>query len=665
MLSVSSLNKAFGGQLIFRDVNWFVEPKGRVALVGPNGSGKSTLLLIVAGLEAPDGGTVERPKGLRVGYLAQTGFVFGEGTVREEAQRGFDEIMDLQRELEQVEGQFSRSTEGQEVLERLSVHQAVILERLSILGAYDVDRQVHGVLTGLGFREEEFDRPLATFSGGWQMRAALARILLQKPELLLLDEPTNHLDLEAREWLEGFLNNYPYAFVIVSHDRYFLDVTVKRVTEIIGYGLEEYAGNYSAFEKGREKRCRLHRKAYERQQDEIRRLGRFIDRFRYKNTKAAQVQSRIKMLKKMQRIAPPEPPKRRIVIPTPACPRSGKVVLELRRALKAYGPNVVLNDVDLRILRGARVALVGSNGAGKSTLMRVLAGVEPPDAGERATGYNMRPAFFAQDHGSGMDPSRSVLDSLMSLAPSDFVPRVRSLLGAFLFSGDAVDKKISILSGGERNRLAMARLFVRPSNLLLLDEPTNHLDIPAKDVLLEALKAYEGTVVFVSHDRRFLSALADHIIAVGSGRLREHPGGYESYLWRCRQVPEAAEGGVDSMGEGAGEKGSDLPVSPAPPVTGDRARKPLRGQRTHRACQAEETRLRRRARRVAEVEAQIAQLEDRRHRLNQAMSSPDFFANQAKADLYLTQFEEVEEDLAALYREWEELADHRNERRRR
>jgi ATP-binding cassette subfamily F protein 3 len=664
MLRVTRLSKSFGGQLIFRGVDWFVRPRDRLALVGANGSGKSTLLKIVAGLESPDQGTIDRPKELRIGYLAQAGFALSEATVRAEARRGFDEILALQRELGEVESGLTDGAAPRERLTQLSVRQAEILERLRVLGAHDIDRQIHAVLTGLGFREPEFDRPLATLSGGWQMRAALARVLLTRPQVLLLDEPTNHLDMEAREWLEGYLREYPYAFVLVSHDRYFLDVTVSRVTEIAGQGLEEYAGNYSTFEREREKRLELRRAAYERQQDEIRRVQRFIDRFRAKNTKAVQVQSRIRMLAKMARLAPPEAVRRSIAVPQPPSPRSGKVVLELRRVSKAYGEVVVLDRADLRVVRGGRVALVGPNGAGKSTLMRILAGAEVLDEGERVEGHNLEAAFFAQDHGERLNPRQTVLDAVTSVAPNDFVPMVRGLLGAFLFSGDEVDKPVAVLSGGERNRLALARLLVRPSNLLLLDEPTNHLDIASKDVLLEALRKYGGTVVFVSHDRHFVASLADHVVEVGGGRLREFPGGYEDFLWKREQERLGA----------AGDGGPARPAGDSPgPATGAATRAAANAGPGARAREAAHARQdggvreaasagqgldgRRRSRRLGALEDQIAALEDRKRRFSEVMGSPDFFANPGKAEIYLRQYHEVEQELGRLYREWEKLAE--------
>ncbi len=656
MLKLTGVHKSFGGQLLFRGADWFVGANDRVALVGPNGSGKSTLLKIAAGLESADDGAISAPKDLLAGYLAQTGFVLDEGTVREEARRGFDEILGLQNELRAIEARLATDREASiDALTRLTTRQSEIHDRLNVLGAHDMDRQIHYVLTGLGFMESEFDKPVRQLSGGWQMRAALARILLQRPQLLLLDEPTNHLDLEAREWLEGYLRDYPYAFVLVSHDRYFLDITVRRVTEITGRRLEEYPGNYSFFERERERRIEARQAAYERQQAEIKRITRFIERFRYKNTKAVQVQSRLKYLERMEKLDPPVVDARAIHIPLPLAPRAGRIVLTLEGVAKAYGDLQVLRDVNLRFERGKRTALVGPNGAGKSTLMRILAGAEPPDAGTRQEGHNWAGAFFAQDHGLQIPPDQTVLEAVESIAPFDFVPKVRGLLGAFLFSGDAVTKKVRVLSGGERNRLALARLLVRPSNVLLLDEPTNHLDLSSKDMLLEALRGYPGTVVFVSHDRHFLAALTDHVVEVGDGRVREFPGDYEAFLWQRRGRQDALgaprvdprSGGVSAVRTAASAAASPGTSSTRISGAGSPAARPLSPNERKRL-----------GKRMSELEAKIADLEAKKTRLAEVMSAPDFFAQRERADAYVKQVQETEHELKALYGEWETSAEH-------
>lgn len=642
MLRITGLQKGFGGQRLFRDADWFVGRDERVALVGPNGSGKSTLLRIVAGLEGSDGGTLELPKSVRVGYLAQSGFVLGAGSVREEAREAFREVLALQDELHAVERELAHPRHDHEALGALTVRQAELHERLAVLGAHEIERQVHAVLVGLGFTESDFDRPVRTLSGGWQMRAALARTLLQRPQLLLLDEPTNHLDLEAREWLEGYLQGYPYAFVLVSHDRYFLDQTIRRVTELVDLRLENYTGNYTIFEQEREKRYELRQKAYDEQQREIRHIQRFIDKNRADNKRAPQVQSRIRILEKMERLTPPVAPRRSISIRYPECVTSGKVVLELRGVRKAYGEQVVFRGADLKILRQARVALVGPNGAGKSTLMRILSGREAPDAGERVAGFHAEIAFFAQDEGSRFDPGATVYESVLDAAPTAFVPQVRGLLGAFLFSGDAVEKRVAALSGGERNRLAIAALLVRPSNLLLLDEPTNHLDLAAKDALLESLRAYPGTIVFVSHDRHFLDGLATHVVEVGAGGLYEYPGTYPSYLWHRRHKPDPKAAAVPGDRATDGAPGAVAPGGNTPSAT------PARGGR-------ERGRGPSRQQKIETLERAIADLESRKQRFAKVLSDPALFTDREKGDFYLREYEEAEGQLARLYAQWEKL----------
>jgi ATP-binding cassette, subfamily F, member 3 len=641
MLKISNLSKCFGGQTLFRDAEWFVGPRDRVALVGRNGSGKSTLLRIIAGEESADGGTLDRPRELRIGYLAQANFVTGGGTVREEARLAFGEVLDLEAELVALDARLGQAGEAE--LERLITRQSEVHARLEILGAHEIERQTHQVLSGLGFAESEFDRPLGTLSGGWQMRAALARILLQRPQVLMLDEPTNHLDLEAREWLEGYLQNYPYAFVLVSHDRYFLDVTVTRVSEISGYRLEDYPGNYTRFETEREKRYALRMKAYEEQQDEIRRMQTFIRRNRANKRLAGRTHSRMLALERLERLEPPEPPPRPMRIRYPDCPHSGRIALELQGVTKAYGRVRVLAGVDLKIERGARVALAGPNGAGKSTLMRLLAGREAPDAGTRTPGYRAQIAYFAQDEGARFDARATVMETVLAATPNDFVPHVRGLLGAFLFSGDEVEKRVAALSGGELNRLAIACLLVRPSNVLMLDEPTNHLDLTSKDALLESLRVYAGTIVFVSHDRHFLTQLADRVVEVGGGKAVEYPGGYESYLWRRAQDAAGAPAGSQGRGSRAVPVARSTPAATAASAAVGGSKR--RGPRVTPGA------------RRGELEREIHELEERRRRFEQALSNPELFADRGKAAFYIRELELLREPLEQLYERWSQLGD--------
>ena len=403
-------------------------------------------------------------------------------------------------------------------------------DRFRLHDGYSIELKTATVLQGLGFTPADFERPTETFSGGWQMRIALAKLLLGQPNLLLLDEPTNHLDLEARNWLETYLNAYPHAVILVSHDRFFLDAVVTRIADLTLRTLTDYVGNYSDYLVEHQARIEALRKAKREQDEEVARVKMFIDRFRYQATKASQVQSRIKMLEKVVPIEVP-PERKKIHFDFPTCGKSGRTVLELKHARKAYGDLVVFDGLNLHIERGDRIALVGPNGAGKSTLMRMLSGEEAPDAGERVEGHNVVMQYFAQDEATRMDPAPTVYETLASGSPLQMVPAIRNILGGFLFSGDDVYKRVRVLSGGERTRLAVARMLLRPSNTLLLDEPTNHLDLDSKEVLLDALVDYGGTLIFVSHDRYFVERLATKIIEVGNGDALVYPGTYTEFLW--------------------------------------------------------------------------------------------------------------------------------------
>jgi ATP-binding cassette subfamily F protein 3 len=653
LIRAIAVARSFGEQVLFEPSDWFLGDRDRVGLVGPNGSGKSTWLKMLAGLEGADGGRIEMPKGQRVGYLPQFGFRTGGGTVREEARAAFSSVLALTDERERLELALEHpdieATDASSLLRR---HDHVEQE-IRRLDGYEVDRRVDRVLRGLGFDTAGFDRPVPELSGGWQMRVALARLLLEEPEVLLLDEPTNHLDLEAREWLEGFLGEYAGSFVLVSHDRYFLDRTVTRITDIMNRRLHGYTGNYTRYLDEREARYAQALKAYERQQDEIRRIQVFIERFRAKNTKATQVQSRIKMLEKIPRLEPPQSPPRTIHFQFPQPGRTGRIVLELREVAKSYGELRVFRGVDLALERGQKVALVGPNGAGKSTLMRILAGAEPFDAGWRTEGVRVTLDHFAQDQADQLPSELSILEATMGRASSGFAPQVRSLLGAFLFSGDAVGKKIGVLSGGERNRLALAFMLMRPASVLLLDEPTNHLDMAAKDVLLEALRSFEGTVVFVSHDRYFLEGLAGRVLEVGGGMLRDHPGGYESYLWRKQQEEERAAVTARAederrRGEAVGNRGSaQANAAGTPGASTPGAGIPGGGTVSSSARRSRVT-----TRRVRALEERIAVLEERKGRLEALLARDDFYRDAEKSAFYLDEYRALGADLESALEEW-------------
>jgi ATP-binding cassette, subfamily F, member 3 len=555
MLSLQNAGKRFGPRILFEGANWLITAQEKTALVGANGTGKSTLMKVLAGLETLDYGQMQMTRGMSIGYLPQEGLKLSGRSVFEECLSVFDELRQMETEIESLAGQMAildhQSSEYAAAAERYSMLQG----RFHALDGYALDAQVGSVLTGLGFGKTDWARRTEEFSGGWQMRIALAKLLLARPNLLLLDEPTNHLDLETRNWLEGYLRTYPFGYILISHDRYFLDVTVDRTVEIWNKRLQIYAGNYTKYLKQKEDRKVQLVAAYKNQREQIEHLEAFITRFRAQATKAKQVQSRIKELEKIERIEiPEEEPVIHFSFPQP--PPSGRTLVTVQNLSKSYGQKEVLAGVNFTIERGDRVALVGHNGAGKSTLIRLLTGMEAPTTGTVQLGHNVIPEYFAQDQYKVLDPAARMLDDISRAAIKVPELALRSLLGCFLFSGDDVFKPLGVLSGGERNRYAVARILVSPSNFLLLDEPTNHLDMRAKDVLLEAIESFSGTVIFVSHDRYFLDRLATKVLEVKDGGVVIYPGNFAEYV-RDREEQSAASAKSQSN-----ERPSD-PISPA------------------------------------------------------------------------------------------------------
>jgi ATP-binding cassette subfamily F protein 3 len=541
MIQLNAAGKRYGHKLLFEAADLLITPRDRVGLVGANGTGKSTLLKILAGVETLEYGNVSVAKGISAGYLPQDGLTLSSKTVFAECMAVFARLSNMEKELEQLTARMaeldSTSAEYAQVADRY--HR--IEHEFQTHDGYAIEAQVGTVLAGLGFRTEDWHRLTDEFSGGWQMRIALAKLLLQKPNLLLLDEPTNHLDLESRNWLEEYLANYPYAFVLISHDRYFLDVTIGRIVEIWNKKLWVYSGNYEKYLSQKQQRQEQIEAAYRNQRERIDQLEIFINRFRYQATKAKQVQSRIKELEKMERIELPEEEKTihfSFSQPKP----SGRLVTEFSDVAKSYGEKRVFSDVRFTIERGDRIALVGVNGAGKSTLIKLLAGTEPLTEGKYSLGHNVQSDYFAQDQYKELDQDARMIDDIGRVSPSSRETDLRNLLGCFLFSGEEVFKRIGVLSGGERNRYALLRMLLHPANFLLLDEPTNHLDIRAKDILLHALSTYTGTVVFVSHDRYFIDKLATRVFEIGSGRVEVYPGNYEDFMWR-------KQGGAEKLQE--------------------------------------------------------------------------------------------------------------------
>jgi ATP-binding cassette, subfamily F, member 3 len=531
MIQLTGAGKRYGPKILFDNVDWLVTPNDRIGIVGANGTGKSSILKVLARLDGLDSGSISTQKGVSIGYLPQEGLSLSGRSVFAECMTVFAGLRALEEEQEALTRRMAEldhtSPEYAQVADRFHRAESEFRAR----DGYAIEAQVGTVLSGLGFPQREWTKHTEEFSGGWQMRIALAKLLLERPNLLLLDEPTNHLDLEARNWLEEYLGAYPNAFVLVSHDRYFLDVSVRKIAELWNKGLHFYTGGYSRYEQQKNERRAQLTAAYENQQDRIRQLEAFINRFRYQATKAKQVQSRIKELDRIERIEIP-PEEKTIHFSFPQPKPSGRIVSEFKGVAKSFGTHQVFSGVNFYIERGDRVALVGVNGAGKSTLIKILAGAEPVTAGEYILGHNAQPDYFAQDQYKELDPNAKMIDDLGTVAPRASNTELRTILGSFLFSEDDVFKPIGVLSGGERNRYALARMLMMPSNFLLLDEPTNHLDMRAKDVLLTALQDFSGTVVFVSHDRYFIDKLATRIFEVEDGKVTVFPGNYEDYLWR-------------------------------------------------------------------------------------------------------------------------------------
>jgi len=642
VLTVTNLRKRYGSQAVLDGVNWFVSDGARVGLVGANGSGKSTLLRMIAGEVEPDDGTIALPKGCTVGYLPQEVFGTAGRTVLEQALTAFADVRALEAECRRVEHELAKVPAHDPGHTTLMETYAKLRSEWDARGTYDMEAQAERVLAGLGFRTGDFGRDCGEFSGGWQMRLALATLLLRRPHLLLLDEPTNHLDIDACNWLEEFLADYPHTVIVVAHDRYFLDVVVQQISEVAHGGITDFHTNYSRYLVEREARLESQAEAYRLQQEEIERLQAFINRFRYQASKAALVQSRIKQLDKIERLKPPDG-YHTVHFRFPQPPRSGRMVLQLHGARKQFGDLVVYDGIDLAIERGRKVALVGPNGAGKSTLMKLLAGVEPLTSGERVVGHNVTLGYFAQDQTQVLDAERTVLDEITRAAPSDLVPQVRHILGAFLFSGDAVDKRIAVLSGGERNRLALAKLLLHPANCLLLDEPTNHLDIHAKEVLLDALLNYHGTLVLVAHDRYILDRLPEEVIEVGAGTAVRHLGDYEAYLRKKASGDvQVSNASTVAARDGNGHR----PTADETAATTRAARDLQRRQEREQA---------RRAQRIEQLEASIAAKEAELSALAVLINQPNFHQTHLSPHAVFSDYARVRKEVEALYADLEKI----------
>jgi ATP-binding cassette subfamily F protein 3 len=650
MIQLSGAGKRFGHKLLFENTDWLITPHDRVGLVGANGTGKSTLMKVLAGLDSFDYGSLIVAKGTTAGYLPQDGLSLSGRTVFAECMTVFTGLHAIERELEELTHKISE-------LDHTSPEYAEVADRYHSLehefrtrDGYSIEAEVGRVLQGLGFRKEDWERQTDEFSGGWQMRLALAKLLLQKPNLLLLDEPTNHLDLEARNWLEEYLHDYPHALVLISHDRYFLDIVVNKIAEIWNKRFWFYTGNYDKFLTQKTQRNEQLQAAYRNQRDRIEQLEVFINRFRYQATKAKQVQSRIKELEKIERIEVP-PEEKTIHFSFPQPKPSGRIVAEFEAVAKTYpakpgstSEKEVFRDVKFLIEKGDRIALVGVNGAGKSTLIKLLAGEEKTTRGEFKLGHNVEADYFAQDQYKELDADARMIDDLGNASPRSTQTELRSLLGCFLFSEDDVFKKIGVLSGGERGRYALLRLLLHPANFLLLDEPTNHLDLRAKDVLLEALMEYTGTVVFVSHDRYFIDRLATRVFEIGDGKVEVYPGNYEDYLWR-------KQGGSAKQNEAIRQQLSATELAPQPPANGNQvSSEAIPAAKAKRLNPIKRKKM---EDRIRELEAEISRAETVIARCETALQD---FVSAGESQRQSQELNQRKAAHAALIKEWEDLS---------
>lgn len=626
MISIEGLSVAFGGNTLFDNITYVINKKDRIALVGKNGAGKSTMLKIIAGLQAPTSGNVNMPKDLTVGYLPQQMNLSDTRTVMEEAEQAFSHIFELQSRIERMNTELSERTDYeseyyQELIERVSNAN----EQLALIGASNYQAEIEKTLIGLGFTREDFGRDTSEFSGGWRMRIELAKLLLQRPDVLLLDEPTNHLDIESIQWLESFLSTRANAVVLVSHDRAFIDNVTTRTIEISLGRIYDYQVNYSRYVVLRQERLEQQMRAYENQQKQIQDTEAFIERFRYKATKSVQVQSRIKQLAKLERVEVDEVDTSRLNLKFPPAPRSGDYPIIAEGVGKNYGSHVVFSNATFTIKRGEKVAFVGKNGEGKSTLVKCIMG-EIPYTGTLKIGHNVKIGYFAQNQAILLDESITVFDTIDRVAVGDIRTKIRDILGAFMFGGEASDKKVKVLSGGEKTRLAMIRLLLEPVNLLILDEPTNHLDMRTKDVLKQAIRDFNGTVILVSHDREFLDGLVSKVYEFGGGQVREHLGGIYDFLEsrKLASLRELEQRATVSKTE----KDGNISKDSASPAQSEDSKLSYGEQKEFAR------RLRKAEKAVADIESEIAGLEKRIAEVEEKLATPDGAADTSLYELH-------------------------------
>ena len=649
----SQVSLAFGDRDILKNVTINLQTGSKVALTGANGAGKSTLIKVLAGIVAPDSGNRAVQKDSRIVYLPQSGLTHHGCTLKEEADKAFEFGYEIQKEIDEIGSQLESNPSNTDVL---VIKQSELIQKLEDSGWHRREAAAESVLLGLGFSRQDFEKNTEEFSGGWQMRIALAKALMQNPDILLLDEPTNYLDIEARNWLESFLQNYNGGFLLVSHDRYFLDVTINEVYELFNGELKRYAGNFSHYEKVREVELKTLIAEYEQQQQEINKLEDFINRFGYKATKAAQAQEYQKKLDKMVRIEIPESLKK-IHFTFPPAPHAGRLVLRLKNICKSYdGKRKVLDNLELTVENGQRVVVSGRNGAGKSTLLRIIAEQDKDFTGEIIPGAGIKIGYFSQDNAETIKGKETILEYLEARAPLELIPKLRDMLGAFLFRGDDVYKSLDVLSGGEKSRIALLLLLLSPVNLLILDEPTNHLDIHSKDVLLQALKDFGGTVIFVSHDRGFIEQLATQVLHLEPGISRYYPGGYQFYMEQLEKLDNG-----ESLPLASAAKASS--ATPSSGVIGSSNRTPQRPDSVSdtklswEEQKRQEAERRKKEKEISRLENEIQELEDKKKELENKMADPSVYSNGEKAKAVQREIEEIAEKIEHATEKWMEISE--------